>query len=126
MTIENTGEVDTKARKFLAQARECLRAKNLRQAAESGWKAADHMARAVALAQGWLYDTPGKFLEVMGNAAAQTGDNRIHVLTGSAHILRDNSESGSELDYETIKEHVDRVVDLLDLLVPLTLNKSAP
>ena len=83
-------------------------------------------ARAVARAQGWLYDTPGKFLKVMGNAADQTGNNRINVLTGSAHILRDNSKSGSELNYETIKEHVDRVAELLDLLVLLTQNNSAP
>ena len=62
----------------------------------------------------------------MGNVADQTGNNRINVLTGSAHILWDNSKSGSELDYETIKEHLESVSELLDLLVPLTQNNSAP
>ena len=81
-----------------------LLAGNLRQVSESGWTAADHLARAVAPAEGWPCDTGGKFLEVMRNAAAQSGDGSINELTGPAHMLRENSEGG--LDQETIRERV--------------------
>ena len=89
---------------------------NLRQTAESGWTAADHMARAVALARGWPYDTRGKFLEVMCNAAAQTGDDRINVLTKQAYTLRVDSESQDGLDQDSVREQLRGVGELLDRL----------
>ena len=114
MTSGNTNEVSAaadRARDCLHEAKERLRSGDLLQAATSGWKAADHMAGAVALVQGWPYDTPGKFLEVMLTAADQTECDRINVLIGPAHMLRDTSESQSELDYEIIKERVERVAE---------------
>ena len=81
------------------------------------------MARAVALAEGRPCDTGGKFLEVMRNAAAQTGDGRINEFTGPARMLRENFESC--LDQETIRERVRCVAALLERPAPLAQNKSA-
>ena len=49
------------AREFLDKAREYLAVGDLHQASEKGWGAAAHMAKAVALAQGWPYDRHSQF-----------------------------------------------------------------
>ena len=53
------------AREFLANSLEFLAAGNLHQASEKGWGAAAHMAKAVAVAQGWEYETHADFSAVM-------------------------------------------------------------
>ena len=74
-----TGDAVAEARELLNIAWQGLWAGYLRHAAEDGWgAAADDMA--VALALGWPYDTCGKFLEVMHNVAARTGDNALTCL----------------------------------------------
>ena len=41
---------------------------DLHQASEKGWGAAAHMAKAVAAARGWEYETHEQFFSVMENA----------------------------------------------------------
>ena len=49
------------ARDFLAKSREYLTQDDLHQASERGWGAAAHMAKAVAIAQGWEYERHSNF-----------------------------------------------------------------
>ena len=46
-----------RARELLDKARERLAAGRLHGASSRGWRAAEHMAKAVARAQGWEYRT---------------------------------------------------------------------
>ena len=61
-------DYENQAREFLSNSRDFLAAGNLHQASEKGWGAAAHMAKAVAVAQGWEYETHSDFSEVMNQA----------------------------------------------------------
>ena len=72
--------------------------------------------RAVALFWDWPYDTRSKFPEVVRNAAAQTGYDRIVVPTGQAHNLREAAERHDDLDLKNVREQLRGVRGLLDRL----------
>ena len=109
------------AREFLGKAREYLAAGDLHQASEKGWGAAAHMAKAVALTQGWPYERHGQFHQVMNRARTLTGNDRIRSLHGRAERLHVNFyETREDLDQEAIKEDLADIAELLDILGPLT------
>ena len=109
------------AREFLGKAQEYLAAGDLHQASEKGWSAAAHMAKAVALTQGWPYERHGQFHQVMNRARTLTSNDRIRSLHGRAERLHVNFyETRDNLDQEAIKEDLADIAELLDILGPLT------
>ena len=108
------------ARDFLAKSREYLAAGDLHQASEKGWGAAAHMAKAVAAAQGWEYETHADFSAVLNRARRVTDDDRLPGLRGIANDLHSNYyRRKRHLDAESIAEDIERVAELLDILAPL-------
>ncbi len=124
MTAENSESVAAhaaQARDLLTRGREYLASGNLHQASEKGWGAAAHMAKAVALAQGWEYQRHSQFHQVMNQAATMTGGNRLRLLHGRADILHVNFyELSRGLDARIIGEDLGSIEELLELLSPLT------
>ncbi len=53
------------AREFLSKSRTFLAAGDLHQASEKGWGAAAHMAKSVAVAQGWEYGNHADFSDML-------------------------------------------------------------
>ena len=111
----------TQANEFLARAREYLADGQLHQASEKGWGAAAHMAKAVAEAQGWEYETHADFAVVMDQARRVTRDSRLGGMRGTANELHGNYyRRKRHLDAEVIGEDIERMAQLLELLAPLT------
>ena len=114
-------EHEAQAREFLAKGREYLDAGDLHQASEKGWGAAAHMAKAVAMAQGWEYRRHSDFSRVMNEANLATGNDRLRALRGIANDLHGNYyERKRHLNAEIIGRDVESIEDLLAILVPLT------
>ena len=111
----------SQAREFLTKGRDYLAAGDLHQASEKGWGAAAHIAKAVALAQGWQYERHSHFHRVMNRAAGLTDSNRLRFLHGRAEVLHVNLyELGQDLDGEIIREDLTSIAEMLDVLEPLT------
>ena len=112
---------EAQAREFLAKGREYLDAGDLHQASEKGWGAAAHMAKAVAIAQGWEYRRHSDFSRVMNEANLATGNDRLRALRGIANDLHGNYyERKRHLNAEIIGRDLESIEDLLAILVPLT------
>ena len=108
------------AREFLAKAREYLAAGDLHQASEKGWGAASHMAKAVAAAQGWEYETHADFSVVLNRAWRLTGDDLLPGLRAIANDLHGNYyRRKRHLDAALIGEDIESMAELLELLAPL-------
>ena len=123
MTPETTeiSDYEAQAREFLAKSREYLAQGDPHQASEKGWGAAAHMAKAVALAQGWKYDNHPDFSEVMYKARQLSGNSGLNGLRAIANDLHGNYyKRKRHLDSDSIQEDLDRVAELLDILQPLT------
>lgn len=109
------------AREFLAKSRGYLDEGDLHPACEKAWGAAAHMAKAVAVAQGWEYQTHADFSVVLNRARHLTGTPRLRMLRSVANELHVNFyDLRPRLDAEVIGEDVESVAELLDLLEPLT------
>ena len=114
-------DYETQAREFLARSREYLAQGDLHQASEKGWGAAAHVAKAVAVAQGWTYDTHSDFSLVVDQARRLTGNSSLSGLRGIANELHGNYyRRKRHLDFGLIGEDLERVAELLDILHPLT------
>ena len=110
-----------RAREFLDRAGQHLADGDLHQASEKGWGAAAHMAKAVALVQGWEYDRHSHFHRVINQARRMSGNDRLPFLHGRAEILHVNFyELTGDLDPVTIGEDLTSMGELLDVLEPLT------
>ena len=110
------------AREFLVKGRHYLAAGDLHQASEKGWGAATHMAKAVALAQGWQYSRHSHLHRVM-NRVGELSRNGDHVafLHGRAEALHVNFyDLKRKLDAGIISEDLDYVSELVELMSPLT------
>ena len=109
------------SREFMAKSRNYLAAGKLHQASEKGWAAASHIAKAVAVAQGWQYDNPEDFNQVLYQARKLSGNPRIHILRGIANELhRNHYKRKRHLNASDIGESLEQIAELLDLLTPLT------
>ena len=109
------------AREFLAKSREYLDAGELHQASEKGWGAAAHMAKAVAVAQGWEYRTHADFSTVLDRARDLSGDERLRSLRSYANELHSRYyKRKRELNARSIGEDLGSMAELLDILEPLT------
>ena len=112
---------ESQARDFLAKGRSYLAAGDLHQASEKGWGAAAHIAKAVAIAQGWQYERHSHFHRIMNQAGRMTGNTRLPFLHGRTEILYINYyELGEDLDPDLISNDLENVAELLELLHPLT------
>ena len=118
---QEVADYESQAREFLANSRDFLVAGNLHQASEKGWGAAAHMAKAVAVAQGWEYETHSDFSKVMNQARRLTNNPRIRQIRSVANELHINYyKRKRHLDAEAIREDLEEVAELLEILHPLT------
>ena len=114
-------DYESQAHEFLSNSRDFLAAGNLHQASEKGWGAAAHMAKAVAVAQGWEYETHSDFSEVMNQARLLANNPRISELRSVANELHINYyKRKRHLNARAIREDLERIAELLDALHPLT------
>ena len=110
------------ARDFLRKARQYLAEDDLHQASEKGWGAAVWMAKAVAVTQGWEYETHAQFGVVLRNTNTLRRNERLRPLSEVAYGLhRSYYTRKMFLDAETIGQSLDDVAELLDFLEPLTV-----
>ena len=117
---EEVSDYETQAQEFLAYSRDFLAAGNLHQASEKGWGAAAHMAKAVASAQGWQYETHADFSQVMLQASRLADNPRIRELRGVPNELRQNYyKRKMHLDADAISSDLETVAELLEILHPL-------
>ncbi len=111
---------ESQAREFLEKARDYLSAGDLHQASEKGWGAAAHMAKAVAVAQGWEYETHADFSVVLNQARQATGNDRLRDLRGIANELHGNYyRRKRHLNAEVIEQDIESVAELMAALAPL-------
>ena len=110
------------AREFLLKGREYLAVGDLHQASEKGWGAAAHIAKAVALAQGWQYSRHNHFHRLMNRVGELSGQgDRVSFLHGRAEILHANFyELKKDLNAGRISRDLDWMSELVDLMAPLT------
>ena len=109
------------SREFLEKAQRYLAEGDLHQAAEKGWGAAAHMAKAVAATRGWVYDRHDDFHGVMRRARGRVGERNFWDWASAAltlHTLFYNPRT--ELDADAIHYYLEQVERLLDALQPLT------
>ena len=113
-------DFEAQARDFLNRGRAYLAAGHLHQASEKGWGAAAHMAKAVAVAQGWPYDTHADFSLVLNRATAATGEDRLRGLRAIANELHSNYyRRKRHLDAAEIGRDLESIAELMELLAPL-------
>ena len=119
--LEEVADYESQARDFLASSRDFLATGNLHQASEKAWGAAAHMAKAVAVAQGWEYESHSDFSEVMYQASRLANNPRIRQIRSVANELHHNFyRRKRHLNAEAIREELGEVDELIDLLHPLT------
>ena len=112
---------EAQAREFLARGRNFPAVGDLHQASEKGWGAAAHMAKAVAIAQGWRYARHSHYHRVMNQAGRLTGNTRLSFLHGRAEVLHANYyELKEDLDAALISNDLESIAELLEILHPLT------
>ena len=123
--FDEIADYEAQAREFLAKSRDYLAAGDLLQASEKGWGAAAHMAKAVASAQGWRYESHAGFNQVLYQAWQLSGNQRIQELRTVAGILHNNYyKRKRQLDAGHIGESLEEIAELLGLLAPLTVPES--
>ena len=118
---EEVADYESQAREFLANSWDFLAAGRLHQASEKGWGAAAHMAKAVAVAQGWEYGNHAEFSDVMYQAGRLANNPRIRELRGVANELHLNYyKRKRHLNAGAIRSDLETVAELLEILHPLT------
>ncbi len=118
--FDEVADYQSQAREFLTRSREYLATGDLHQASEKGWGAAAHMAKAVAVAQGWEYRKHRDFVLVMNQARRLAANARLLDLRSRAESLHDNFyERKRRLDADIIGEDIESVAELMELLEPL-------
>ena len=114
-------DYEAQAREFLAKSREYLAAGDLHQASEKGWGAAAHMAKAVAIAQGWTYETHADFSTVLYEARRLTGNASLSGLRSIANELHFNYyRRKRHLNPDAIGEDLESIAQMVAILQPLT------
>ena len=128
MVAESEAVVDyeAQAREFLDLARQYLDRGNLHQASKKGWGAAAHMAKAVALSQGWSYETHAEFSVVLRQASRAIGEDRLRELRGIANDLHGNFyRRKRHLNADEIGRDLTSISELVELLSPLVESAEA-
>lgn len=128
---EEISDYKTQALEFLEKSQDYLLVGDLHQASEKGWGAASHMAKAVAAALGWRYETHAEFgvvLSEIGKLTENEEDRRnLRLFRAVANGLHQNYYSRKRhLDATAIGEDLDDDARLLDLLAPWAEPASEP
>ena len=114
-------DYEMQAREFLSKSQEYLAKGDLQQASEKGWGAAAHMAKAVAVAQGLTYETHADFSTVLYEARRLTGNASLNGLRSIANELHFNYyRRKRHLNPDAIRDDLDCIAEMLDILHPLT------
>ena len=120
-------DYESQAREFIAKSQDYLTQGDLHQASEKGWGAAAHMAKAVAVAQGWTYDTHADFSTVLYEARRLTGNASLSGLRSIANELHFNYyKRKMHLNSDAIGEDLESISEMLDILHPLTGLETSP
>lgn len=120
-SLDDVAGYTAQAREFLVKGRQYLADGDLHQASEKGCGAATHIAKAVALAQGWPYTRHDHFHQTMNRASQMLGNEYLSLLHGRAEILHANLyELKKDLDAGIISEDLDYMAELVELMSPLT------
>ena len=78
------------------------------------------MAKAVALAHGWEYETHADFSVVLNRARQVTGDDHLPALRSIANELHSNYyRRKRHLNADSIAEDIESVAELVEILAPL-------
>ena len=119
--LTEIADYESQSREFLSRSREYLAQGDLHQASEKGWGAAAHMAKAVAVAQGWSYESHADFSAVLYQARIMTGNSGLSGLRSIANELHLNYyKRKRHLNADSIGEDIASISELLDILHPLT------
>ena len=128
MTTIDRREVEDyaeQAREFLQRARVYVSGNDLHQASEKAWGAAAHMAKAVASARGWEYNTHADFSTVINNVYLLNRDDRMRSLRGIANDLHGNYYVRKRfLNADVIASDIESVAELVELLAEWTLESE--
>ena len=125
MVTNHSVEVAEQARGLLARSREHLAAGDPHPASRKGWRAAEHMAKAVAAAHDWEYETHDDFSAVLNRAWQETGEDRLLPLRSIANDLHGNYyRRKRHLDADSIAEDIDSMAELVEILAPLATPPS--
>ena len=118
--LDEIGQHRAQARDFLGKGWKYLEEGDLHQASEKGWGAAAHMAKAVALANGWEYSRHSHFHQVMNRVADQVDADQLRRLRGVAEVLHVNFyDLRANLRPELVEGDLNDVETLLNILAPL-------
>lgn len=119
MAIEFVADHVKLARNFLERSKSYLAQGDLHQASEKGWGAAAHIAKAVAAANGWAYERHDQFDSIITNARQRYRQPSLRQYGNAAHSLHRNYyKHPSMLDANTIREDIDDVESILNVLQP--------
>ena len=119
---EATLDYRAQAWDFLHKARTYLSDGDLHQASEKGWGAASHMAKAVAAARAWEYETHDHFPIIMDNVGNYSHQqHRVRRLGGIAERLHANYYKRKFLlNADRVAGDLDDMAELLEIVQPLT------
>ena len=125
MVVEAVREHMQTAREFLQKSRTYLEAGDLHQASEKAWGAAEHMVKAVAIANGnqgeWRYESHHEFSSVVELIALSNGNDRLLLFAGRAEALHVNYyRRKPHLRPLVIERDIERMAEFLDALTPMT------
>ena len=107
------------ARDFLERSKFYLAQGDLHQASEKGWGAASHIVKAVAAANGWVYERHDDFDSVVINARQRYNQPSLRQYGNSAHSLHRNYyKRDLLLDADVIRDDVEDVERMVNILQP--------
>ena len=115
------------ARQFLEKSRQYLAEDDLHQAAEKGWGAAAWMAKAVSEKQGWKYDRHEHFGDIVNRTRQISSNADLSDLRSRANELHGYFYTRKIfLSSQDVREGLNRIATLLDILEPLTESDPNP
>ena len=107
------------ARNFLERSKSYLARGDLHQASEKGWGAASHIIKAVAVANGWEYESHDQFENVVVNARQRYRQPGILDMSRAGEALHKNYyKRDLLLNANIISEDIQRVERMVNILQP--------
>ena len=113
------------AKDFLGRSKEYLEKGDLHQASEKGWGAGSHIIKAVGVANNWPYEFHDDFESVVMNARQRYRQPSLLELSRAAEALHRNYYKRKQLlNLDLIREDIQRVERMIDVLQPFVLDES--
>ena len=113
------------AKDFLGRSKEYLEKSDLHQASEKGWGAGSHIIKAVGVANNWPYEFHDDFESVVMNARQRYRQPSLLELSRAAEALHRNYYKRKQLlNLDLIREDIQRVERMIDVLQPFVLDES--